>query len=687
MVATRLCRESTPVLVWAALAVALAVPATSQTPKCTLEHLDPALPYRLESVNESLGDWRFQCSGFGGSIDVNVFFDGQFTNRALTVSGREIVTAMAIVEGTTPDAAVYQVPGQPPVPGANVFLLEKRDDLIGERLFASGLPGNVPLILTGARADISVGQSAALQRALGAGTRDFSVSGVAGGGSVVFDQVAVPALMMLPPGETPVEFDENGNPQWVFSEAFPSAFRSAGQERVRGNDFAESPGYPPVDIAPPWDDSPGVMFIAAFLGAVLPIQADEVSTVLALAREPERLNYFAPTDRTFAGGNLPPADEPPIFPFEPNGEGTAVVGVRIVQPLSTEAIDRFEIPFEVRCRGDGEITYSLEVRTTLGPISADRAPLLFDPRPTPIQLSPGDGQLPILAFETDIFESDVFTSLDLTCQPELQPPLFGGLVGAADFSMAAPGGLAAIGGENFSQGIHIANTIGVTQLGLTEVFISSGEGSFVRAPLVRRAAAIRAPLLFVSPNQINFQIPWEVDDGSGRAMVVVRSQGLDSEPTEVALPRYAPALFTFDFGPGRAIAIHPADGVLAHADGALADLELPSRAALPGDFLLLLGTGFGPTNPPGVTGDDSFDDLGNFIRRDLISTPRVLIGGVESPVLFAGLSPQFMGVTQINIQVPAGVEPGDQVSIVVEVEGVRSGEDVTIAVGTGAPAQ
>lgn len=56
------------------------------------------------------------------------------------------------------------------------------------------------------------------------------------------------------------------------------------------------------------------------------------------------------------------------------------------------------------------------------------------------------------------------------------------------------------------------------------------------------------------------------------------------------------------------------------------------------------------------------------------------IGGVEAPVDFAGLSPQFVGLFQINAFIPQGVVPGPQVPVVIEQDGVRSRNDVIIAV-------
>ena len=39
---------------------------------------------------------------------------------------------------------------------------------------------------------------------------------------------------------------------------------------------------------------------------------------------------------------------------------------------------------------------------------------------------------------------------------------------------------------------------------------------------------------------------------------------------------------------------------------------------------------------------------------------QVTVGGVEAPILFIGIPPGLVGVTQVNFQVPAGLSSGTQ---------------------------
>ena len=55
------------------------------------------------------------------------------------------------------------------------------------------------------------------------------------------------------------------------------------------------------------------------------------------------------------------------------------------------------------------------------------------------------------------------------------------------------------------------------------------------------------------------------------------------------------------------------------------------------------------------------------------------IGGRAATVQFAGLAPGFVGLYQVNVQIPVGVTPGPAVPLVLSQSGVPS-NTVTLAV-------
>ena len=63
-----------------------------------------------------------------------------------------------------------------------------------------------------------------------------------------------------------------------------------------------------------------------------------------------------------------------------------------------------------------------------------------------------------------------------------------------------------------------------------------------------------------------------------------------------------------------------------------------------------------------------------------ILTKPAKIGGQAAQVVFAGMSPQFFGVNQINVAIPTGTPTGDAVSLQISLGGVTTSATVTIAV-------
>jgi uncharacterized protein (TIGR03437 family) len=260
---------------------------------------------------------------------------------------------------------------------------------------------------------------------------------------------------------------------------------------------------------------------------------------------------------------------------------------------------------------------------------------------------------------------------------------------AAYAGRPSPGGLAALFGT-FPTGLEVAGAIPLPRILGDAVQVrfrveSAGAAAPAAASGGNQQGAIvelPAPLMFVSGGQINLQVPWEVDPSAGNVTAIVSVNGVDSNAIALPVGPVSPGIFSFDFGPGRAVAFNNADGTIAQPVGSVAGVTC--RPTVPGEALVILASGLGPTNPPGVTGQNSLDIGGNFVRRDTLALPRVLIGGVQADLLFSGLSPEFVGVVQINVTVPAGIAPGNAVPLVLEVNGQRTREDVTIAVGAPA---
>ncbi|MBK9169413.1 MAG: IPT/TIG domain-containing protein [Bryobacterales bacterium] len=183
-----------------------------------------------------------------------------------------------------------------------------------------------------------------------------------------------------------------------------------------------------------------------------------------------------------------------------------------------------------------------------------------------------------------------------------------------------------------------------------------------------------APLFFVSSGQINAQVPWNVlppGADSGHVTVVVTRDGVQSPPVGAPVQRVSPAVFTLGAG-GPAVAVNP-DGTLAQAPGSVPGLA--TRSATPGSWIAIYATGLGAVNDGVPDGANSRDRL-----RETRLQPRVTIGGRPARVLFCGLSPEFVGVNQVNVEVPPDAPLGDAVPVSIELGGVTSDPAVTISV-------
>jgi len=149
-----------------------------------------------------------------------------------------------------------------------------------------------------------------------------------------------------------------------------------------------------------------------------------------------------------------------------------------------------------------------------------------------------------------------------------------------------------------------------------------------------------APILAVTSNQVNFQVPWETSAGS--AQVVVSVNGFASTPVSVKVSQTAPGIFSEPGG--RAAALN--------SDNSLNTDANPAKA---GSTIEAYLTGSGPVNV--AMTDGAAAGSGPLVQA--MSQSSATIGPLPAQVSFTGLAPGFVGLTQMNIVVPAGLAPGD----------------------------
>jgi len=228
----------------------------------------------------------------------------------------------------------------------------------------------------------------------------------------------------------------------------------------------------------------------------------------------------------------------------------------------------------------------------------------------------------------------------------------GGIVNAASYSFGpstvTAGSLLAVFGTQLANRAEEAVTLPLpNSLGGVRIMMDGNE----------------VPLLFASPRQINAQVPVELA-GKSVARLSVLLNGVASISPIVLLVPAAPGIFAADgSGRGRGAVLHASDFSAVTAE----------RPARPGEILAVYATGLGATVPVVETGRAASNNPLAITRI----TPTATIGGIAAPVRFSGLAPSFVGLYQVNLEVPAGVPSGQQ-TLLLTSNGVAS-NPVTVA--------
>jgi uncharacterized protein (TIGR03437 family) len=158
-----------------------------------------------------------------------------------------------------------------------------------------------------------------------------------------------------------------------------------------------------------------------------------------------------------------------------------------------------------------------------------------------------------------------------------------------------------------------------------------------------------APLFAVDnvngQQQINFQVPFEVS-GTSANIAVVNNMSTGPTLAVPVLPAH-PGIFNYTAG-GLAF------GAILHANFQLVDTADP---AVGGETVLIYCTGLGAVSSAPADGAAGKG-------QETTAMPVVSIGGTNAPVSFSGLAPSFVGLYQVNAQVPAALKSGNQPVVV-----------------------
>lgn len=227
-------------------------------------------------------------------------------------------------------------------------------------------------------------------------------------------------------------------------------------------------------------------------------------------------------------------------------------------------------------------------------------------------------------------------------------------VNAASFlgDALAAEAIAAAFGTNLATGVALADTLPLP---------TSLNGTAVR---VRDAAGVErlAPLFFVAPTQVNFQVPPGTSNGTA-TVTITSGDGTVSTGT-IAIANIAPGLFSANAdGQGVAAAVVlriKADGAQSFEPVFRFDAASNRFVAVPVDlgpetdqlFLIAFGTGLR--------------------GRNSLATSAAMVGGENAELLFAGPQGGFVGLDQANIRLNRALAGRGEVEVKLTLDGKTS---------------
>lgn len=237
--------------------------------------------------------------------------------------------------------------------------------------------------------------------------------------------------------------------------------------------------------------------------------------------------------------------------------------------------------------------------------------------------------------QTDILvvlKSNKLVFVEYERPAQLKPPF---ITNGASFYVRSivPGEIVSVFGENLSTAVEVATGFPLpTELGRTRVLVNK----------------IAVPLFYVSPNQINFQVPFETPNWSVDVVVIPDT----TQPSnQITLRAQTTASDVGAFSAEIDGAWRP---IVVNASRNPWELVSPSHPVLPGEWITLYLTGLGAVTPAVPSGQPApLSPLSH-----TVNPATAKIDAQELQVDFCGLAPGWAGLYQVNVFVPSDLQSG-----------------------------
>jgi uncharacterized protein (TIGR03437 family) len=235
-----------------------------------------------------------------------------------------------------------------------------------------------------------------------------------------------------------------------------------------------------------------------------------------------------------------------------------------------------------------------------------------------------------------------------TSYPATSVPQINAVTSAADGrARVAPGELISIYGQNMSGASFAASQVPLTTgMGNSCIGVNG-------SPI---------PLLYVSPGQINAQLPF---DATGNATLTIHTPAGVSNNFLLTVEAAAPSIFATTSG------TEMLGLVVRNTNG---QLVTPTNPIHPKDAITIYLTGMGQTFPAIPAGAAAPSDP---LSRVSLA-PSLTIAGMDLAVSYAGLAPGQVGVYQINATVPQSVLTGMSMPLTVDQGGATTTLNVRV---------
>ena len=207
---------------------------------------------------------------------------------------------------------------------------------------------------------------------------------------------------------------------------------------------------------------------------------------------------------------------------------------------------------------------------------------------------------------------------------------------------------------------------------------AGGDFTGVNAPISLDGTSVtiggqQAFIAFISPTQVNAQVPSNVS--TGVQQVALKSGGGTSASLSIMVSALEPGLLapaSFNIGGVQYVVALFLDGTYVLPEGAIAGVN--SRPAKPGDVIVLYGVGFGPVTPA--------VPAGQIVQQSntIASNFQMSIGGTSAKADYSGLAPNYVGLYQFNIVVPA-VAASNAAPLTFTLGGTNGTQTLYIAIG------